>query len=164
MKTNIKNKKGFTLIELLVVVAIIGLLSSVILASLNTARFKAKDAAMKESVHQFENLMALNYQDYGSYCQLQWAWSSISGGVCLGFSGTYATQAQNICNSIYNNAGDIWGPTGAYRIYNNTSTGCATSFSFMIALNNGKWYCSGSSGAKGEYPDYNGQLGCWNNP
>ena len=34
-------KKGFTLIELLVVIAIIGILSSVVLASFNTARQKA---------------------------------------------------------------------------------------------------------------------------
>jgi len=37
--------RGFTLIELLVVVAIIGLLSSIALASLNTARDKARNAA-----------------------------------------------------------------------------------------------------------------------
>ena len=51
--------RGFTLIELLVVVAIIGLLSSVILASLNNARKKGRDARRVEDLRQISNEIAI---------------------------------------------------------------------------------------------------------
>jgi prepilin-type N-terminal cleavage/methylation domain-containing protein len=46
-------KKGFTLIELLVVISIISLLSSIVLASVQDARDKAKGTAFRQNVDQF---------------------------------------------------------------------------------------------------------------
>jgi prepilin-type N-terminal cleavage/methylation domain-containing protein len=159
---------GFTLIELLVVISIIGILSSVVLSSLNTARNKARDAAIKQGVAQLATLMELNYNEYGSYCQLQFGWITAEGKTCTDptlFSGNYAAKARQICANIHSNAADNgWGNPGTYRIYSNTSTGCASTYSFMIFLNNLKWYCAGSSGSKGEYADYTSQPGCYNSP
>lgn len=58
--------KGFTLIELLVVIAIIGLLSSVVLASLNSARNKGGDAALKADLANLRSQAALYYEEHGN--------------------------------------------------------------------------------------------------
>lgn len=47
--------KGFTLIELLVVIAIIGILASTVLSSLQTARKKARIAAVQETLHGIQS-------------------------------------------------------------------------------------------------------------
>lgn len=62
---------GFTLIELLVVIAIIGILASVVLASLNSARAKARDTARISQLQEIEKALNLYYIDNGYYPTIQ---------------------------------------------------------------------------------------------
>ncbi len=182
----LKNK-GFTLIELLVVISIISLLSSIVLTTLSNARGKAKDAAIITGVEQLVKLMNLEFYESESYCNLQRSniegsgWAFFVGRVFSCDSmltssiikGNYANQAVAICKNIYENSPDKtgWGGNpGDFRIYWGTDEpkndgGCKDTYSFGVHLNNDKWYCSGSSGNKGERDNINpGQLGCHEDP
>ncbi len=61
-----EGNRGFTLIELLVVIAIIGILSSVVLASLNTARRKSRDARRLSDIKQAQLALEMYFDSNGN--------------------------------------------------------------------------------------------------
>ncbi len=91
------NKKGFTLIELLIVVAIIGLLSTLAVVSLGSARVKARDSKRLADLKQLQTALELYYTDQNAYP----TGSSISLGTtsyaCLNAAGFTTTG----CSSPY---------------------------------------------------------------
>ena len=60
------NKKGFTLIELLVVIAIIGLLSTLAVVALGSAREKARDSKRVSDLKQIQTALELYFPDAGN--------------------------------------------------------------------------------------------------
>lgn len=73
-------KKGFTLIELLVVIAIIGLLSTLAVVALGSARLKARDAKRLSDLKQIQTALELYYTDQNAY--------PAGSSVTLGVAGT----------------------------------------------------------------------------
>src|SRR3989344_5459926 len=88
MKIFNKNR-GFTLIELLTVIAVIGMLSSIMLSSLNAARAKARDAGRVGQLHELNRALALYYSAHGEYpppvLRLTW-----TGSLCMDDPGCLA--------------------------------------------------------------------------
>lgn len=60
-----QRNRGFTLLELLIVIAIIGVLASVILASLNSARVNARDTRRATDLQQLQKAFELYANDNG---------------------------------------------------------------------------------------------------
>jgi type II secretory pathway pseudopilin PulG len=60
-------KRGITLIELLIFMTVIGLLSSVILVSLNSERRKDRDAKRAADIEQIREGLKLYFLEHGKY-------------------------------------------------------------------------------------------------
>ena len=140
--------KGFTLIELLVVVAIIGILASVVLSSLNTARAKGADAAVKANLANIRAQAEINYD----------SWNCYSTAACNATTPAVATAAtcatgNGITATIFSDAKFYSGVTAAKSVGGGldscASTVGGTEWAVSIQLKNDttKAWCVDSSGA-----------------
>ncbi|MDO8509648.1 MAG: prepilin-type N-terminal cleavage/methylation domain-containing protein [bacterium] len=89
------NKKGFTLIELLIVVAIIGLLSTLAVVALGSARVKARDSKRLADLKQLQTALELYYTDNTSYPTGPGINLGSTNYVCLNSTGFAATGCAN---------------------------------------------------------------------
>jgi prepilin-type N-terminal cleavage/methylation domain-containing protein len=139
-----RRQQGFTLIELLVVIAIIGILSAVVLASLNTARNKGSDAAIQSDLSSVQTQAEVYYSGTGNN-----TYGSVSG----------ATGACKLANTVFSDAtigkaidaAEVANGSGTGVICNNTSTTYAISSSLQAGIGGKMYWCVDSGGnAKAE--------------
>lgn len=62
-----ESEKGFTLIELLVVIAIVGLLSGIVVTSMNNSRVKSRDSRRKQDIKAFQTAIEMYNTLNGRY-------------------------------------------------------------------------------------------------
>ncbi|OGF01781.1 MAG: hypothetical protein A3G07_01645 [Candidatus Doudnabacteria bacterium RIFCSPLOWO2_12_FULL_47_12] len=105
----LRRAHAFTLVELLVVISVIGLLASVILVSLNSARAKARDAKRKSDLRQMVNALELyfnvndrypGYNDLGTSSgaiSCEGNWNTLQTALSL-YMNSLPRDPQNICD------------------------------------------------------------------
>jgi prepilin-type N-terminal cleavage/methylation domain-containing protein len=108
-------KRGFTLLELLVVVAIIGLLSAVVLAALNSARSKGSDAGvqsnLKNAMAQGEIFYNTNTMAINTYTNVCSTTSPIGGANTVTAFVTAAAKDSGLGSYTTNGTGAVGSAT-----------------------------------------------------
>lgn len=142
-------RSGFTLIELLVVIAIIGILSGIVLVSLNGARVKAKRSAVKADLQSLMNETFLLADDH-SYLD-----------ICQSYSTQASPKFKDILTKLI--------ADGARGIYCTVSAD-GQNIEYTLTLeadpaatgnpnNSANWWCVDSNGFSGT-PNNHGCGGC----
>lgn len=137
-----KRKRGFTLIELLVVIAIIGILASVVLASVSSAMSKSRDAQRLSDAREMTKAILFYFSVNGAYPASGGA--TAPNGSWSNSGDTSWTTLSNILTPYYipklpkdpqqsSNTG-IWGGNG----YSYSYIKCARSFMLVYHLENAK--------------------------
>ncbi len=131
-------KKAFTLLELLIVIAIIGVLASIVMASLNSSRNKSTDAGMKTAINSLRSAGSIIFNEYGCYAG--------SSGACFGTNlgpGACSTPGSTIFSNF-----EFAKITAPYRTNSDFITSCSsasgqTAWAVVIRLksDNTKAWC-----------------------
>jgi len=136
-----KNLKGFTLIELLVVIAIIGILSTVVIGSVNSARTKGKESAAITSIQGVRVDAEIFYdaaQTYASMCSNAGIMKLVNSATRAVAGGTTPADGTAISNTAIAAAG---GTTGSA-----ICTSSANAYVVALQLSPTTAYCVDNTG------------------
>jgi prepilin-type N-terminal cleavage/methylation domain-containing protein len=125
------HSSGFTLIELLVVIGIIGILSAVVLASLNTARFKGNDAAIQSDLSTVQTQAEIYYGGTGN--------------------NSYGTAGNSCSSAVFSDATIVKAIAGAQAANGGTALTCnnsttAYAISSKMSADPTRYWCVDSTG------------------
>jgi prepilin-type N-terminal cleavage/methylation domain-containing protein len=159
-----KYTKAFTLIELLIVIAIIGILASIVLVNLGTAREKAREAkiiSMTNSLAKYAATAKVG-ENFGTGGNNDWYASIDYTSSCFGLTDTNVIAA---CNNIMETMGENLSGNTSWEFYSNilrTPSNVTVPGEWSVAVllpddgpvNGHAFYCASTSGQSGKHTRY----------